>query len=319
MSLETARRVLRIEAEALGELLLRLDARFEQAVELLLECKGRVVVTGMGKSGLIGRKIAATFSSTGTPAAFLHPAEAIHGDLGMLMRDDVVLAVSYGGETEEVIALLETIKRLGLRMVTLTGHSRSTIAAVSDVVLDVSVKEEACSLNLAPTASTTVTMALGDALAVALLERRGFSPGDFAALHPGGRLGKKLLRAENLMHAGEDMPRVAATAKMPDVIYEMSKKGLGMTTVVDSEGRLAGILTDGDLRRLMQQRGAATLELVVGDCVTRNPQTIAPSELAGAALRMMEERKITSLVVVDAERRPLGVVHLHDLWTLELF
>ena len=319
MSLETARRVLRIEAEALGELLLRLDARFEQAVELLLECKGRVVVTGMGKSGLIGRKIAATFSSTGTPAAFLHPAEAIHGDLGMLMRDDVVLAVSYGGETEEIIALLETIKRLGLRMVTLTGHSRSTIAAVSDVVLDVSVKEEACSLNLAPTASTTVTMALGDALAVALLERRGFSPGDFAALHPGGRLGKKLLRAENLMHAGEDMPRVAATAKMPDVIYEMSKKGLGMTTVVDSEGRLAGILTDGDLRRLMQQRGAATLELVVGDCVTRNPQTIAPSELAGAALRMMEERKITSLVVVDAERRPLGVVHLHDLWTLELF
>ena len=319
MSLETARRVLRIEAEALGELLLRLDARFEQAVELLLECKGRVVVTGMGKSGLIGRKIAATFSSTGTPAAFLHPAEAIHGDLGMLMRDDVVLAVSYGGETEEIIALLETIKRLGLRMVTLTGHSRSTIAAVSDVVLDVSVKEEACSLNLAPTGSTTVTMALGDALAVALLERRGFSPGDFAALHPGGRLGKKLLRAENLMHAGEDMPRVAATAKMPDVIYEMSKKGLGMTTVVDSEGRLAGILTDGDLRRLMQQRGAATLELVVGDCVTRNPQTIAPSELAGAALRMMEERKITSLVVVDAERRPLGVVHLHDLWTLELF
>jgi arabinose-5-phosphate isomerase len=319
VSLETARRVLRIEAEALGELLLRLDARFEQAVELLLECKGRVVVTGMGKSGLIGRKIAATFSSTGTPAAFLHPAEAIHGDLGMLMRDDVVLAVSYGGETEEIIALLETIKRLGLRMVTLTGHSRSTIAAVSDVVLDVRVKEEACSLNLAPTASTTVTMALGDALAVALLERRGFSPGDFAALHPGGRLGKKLLRAENLMHAGEDMPRVAATAKMPDVIYEMSKKGLGMTTVVDSEGRLAGILTDGDLRRLMQQRGAATLELVVGDCVTRNPQTIAPSELAGAALRMMEERKITSLVVVDAERRPLGVVHLHDLWTLELF
>ncbi len=237
----------------------------------------------------------------------------------MLMRNDAVLAVSYGGETEEIIALLETIKRLGLRMVTLTGHPRSTIAAASDVVLDVSVKEEACSLNLAPTASTTATMAMGDALAIALLERRGFSPGDFAALHPGGRLGKKLLRAENLMHAGEAMPRVVSTAKMPDVIYEMSKKGLGMTTVVDTEGRLAGILTDGDLRRLMQQRGAATLDLSVGDCVTRNPQTIAPGELAGAALRMMEERKITSLVVVDAERRPLGVVHLHDLWTLELF
>ena len=319
MSLETARRVLRIEAEALGEIMQRLDARFEQAVELLLNCKGRVVVSGMGKSGLIGRKIAATFSSTGTPAAFLHPAEAIHGDLGMLMRDDAVLAVSYGGETEEIIALLETIKRLGLRMVTLTGHPRSTIAAASDVVLDVSVKEEACSLNLAPTASTTATMAMGDALAVALLDRRGFSPGDFAALHPGGRLGKKLLRVENLMHAGEAMPCVSVTAKMPDVIYEMSKKGLGMTTAVDDQGRLAGILTDGDLRRLMQQRGAATLDLVVGDCVTKNPQTIAPGELAGSALRMMEERKITSLVVVDAERRPVGVVHLHDLWTLELF
>jgi len=319
VSLDTARRVLRIEAEALGELLLRLDASFEQAVELLLACKGRVVVTGMGKSGLIGRKIAATFSSTGTPATFLHPAEAIHGDLGMLMRDDVVLAVSYGGETEEIIALLETIKRLGLRMVTLTGHPQSTIAAASDVALDVSVKEEACSLNLAPTASTTATMAMGDALAVTLLDLRGFSPGDFAALHPGGRLGKKLLRAENLMHAGEAMPRVAATTKMPDVIYEISKKGLGMTTVVDDQGRLAGILTDGDLRRMMQQRGAATLELAVGDCMTRNPQTIAPGELAGAALRMMEERKITSLVVVDAGRRPLGVVHLHDLWTLELF
>ena len=319
MSLDTARRVLRIEAEALGDLLRRLDARFEQAVELLLACKGRVVVTGMGKSGLIGRKIAATFSSTGTPAAFLHPAEAIHGDLGMLMRDDVVLAVSYGGETEEIMALLETIKRLGLRMVTLSGNPRSTIAAASDVVLDVSVKEEACSLNLAPTASTTVTMAMGDALAIALLDRRGFSPGDFAALHPGGRLGKKLLRAENLMHAGDAMPRVPATAKMPDVIYEMSKKGLGMTTVVDAEGRLAGILTDGDLRRLMQQRGAATLDLIVGDCVTKNPQTIAPGELAGSALRIMEERKITSLVIVDPDRHPLGVVHLHDLWTLELF
>lgn len=319
MSLETARRVLRIEAEALGELLRRLDERFDQAVELLLACRGRVVVTGMGKSGLIGRKIAATFSSTGTPSVFLHPAEAVHGDLGMLMRDDVVLAVSYGGETEEIISLLETIKRLGLRMVTLTGNPRSTIAAASDAVLDVSVKEEACSLNLAPTASTTAAMAMGDALAVTLLDRRGFGPGDFAALHPGGRLGKKLLRVENLMHAGEDMPCVAVTAKMPDVIYEMSKKGLGMTTVVDEEGRLSGILTDGDLRRLMQQRGAATIDLVVGDCMVRNPQTIAPGELGGSALRIMEERKITSLVVADAGRRPLGVVHLHDLWTLELF
>ena len=319
MSLETARRVLRIEAEALAELLARLDSGFERAVELLLACKGRVVVIGMGKSGLIGRKIAATFSSTGTPSAFLHPAEALHGDLGMLMRDDVVLAVSYGGETEEIIALLETIKRLGLLLVTLTGKPRSTIAAASDVVLDVSVKEEACSLNLAPTASTTAAMAMGDALAVTLLDRRGFSPGDFAALHPGGRLGKKLLRAENLMHSGEAMPRVPLHAKMPDVIYEMSKKGLGMTTVVDEAGRLAGILTDGDLRRLMQQRGAATIDLTASECMNRTPQTLSPNELAGSALRIMEARKITSLVVVDGEKKPLGVVHLHDLWTLELF
>ncbi len=319
MSLDTARRVLRIEAEAIGELLQRLDARFEQAVDLLLACKGRVVVTGMGKSGLIGRKIAATFSSTGTPAIFLHPAEAVHGDLGMLMRDDVALAVSYGGETEEIIALLETIKRLGLRMIALTGNPRSTIATASDVVVDVSVKEEACSLNLAPTASTTAAMAMGDALAVALLDRRGFSSRDFAALHPGGRLGKKLLRVEDLMHAGENLPRVSVSAKMPDVIYEISKKGLGMTTVVGADGRLAGVLTDGDLRRLMQQRGAAAIDLVVGDCMTKNPQTIAPGELAGSALRIMEERKITSLVVIDADRKPHGVVHLHDLWTLELF
>lgn len=319
MSLDTAKRVLRIEAEALAELIERLDAGFERAVEILLACKGRVIVIGMGKSGLIGRKIAATFSSTGTPSMFLHPAEAVHGDLGMLMREDVVLAVSYGGETEEIAALLETIKRLGLRMIALTGFPRSTIGAASDVALDVSVKEEACSLNLAPTASTTAAMAMGDALAVALLERRGFSHGDFAALHPGGRLGKKLLRVENLMHAGEAMPRVAASAKMPDVIYEISKKGLGMTTVVDADGRLAGILTDGDLRRLMQRRAAATMDLVVGDCLNPNPQTLDGGELAGSALRMMEERKITSLVVVDTARHPVGVVHLHDLWTLELF
>ncbi|HTC65235.1 MAG TPA: KpsF/GutQ family sugar-phosphate isomerase [Candidatus Saccharimonadales bacterium] len=319
MSLDSARRVLRIEAAALNELLQRLDGTFEQAVELLLACKGRVVIIGMGKSGLIGRKIAATFSSTGTPSIFMHPAEAVHGDLGMLMRDDVVMAVSYGGETEEIIALLETVKRLGLCMIALTGHTRSTIAAASDVVLDVSVKEEACSLNLAPTASTTVAMAMGDALAVSLLERRGFSHGDFAALHPGGRLGKKLLRVENLMHSGENLPSVPVTAKMPDVIYEISKRGLGMTTVVDAEGRLAGILTDGDLRRLMQQRGAATIDLVVGECMNKTPQTLAPSELAGSALRIMEDRHITSVVVVDAGEKPLGVVHLHDLWTLELF
>ncbi len=319
MSLETAKRVLRIEAEAIEGMLGRLDARFERTVELLFRCKGRVVVTGMGKSGLIGRKIAATFSSTGTPSLFLHPAEALHGDLGMLVREDVLLAISYGGETEEIIALLDTIKRLSIPMVTLSGNPRSTLAAASDVLLDISVKEEACSLNLAPTASTAASMAMGDALAIALLERRGFTSGDFAALHPGGRLGKKLQRVESLMHSGADVPRVHLSTRMPDVIYEMSQKGLGMTTVVEDSDRLVGILTDGDLRRLMQKRKGETFDLTAGECMTRDPVTIAPDELASAALSLMEQRKITSVVVVDAERRVRGVVHLHDLWTLELF
>jgi arabinose-5-phosphate isomerase len=319
VSLETARRVLRIETEALQELQARLDSGFERAVEVLLACKGRVVVTGMGKSGLIGRKIAATFSSTGTPSVFLHPAEALHGDLGMLQAGDAVVAVSYGGETEEIVALLATMKRLGLPLVTLTGNTRSTLAQASDVVLDTSVREEACSLNLAPTASTTAAMALGDALAIALLERRGFNHDDFAALHPGGRLGKKLLRVRELMHAGEALPSVAPSAKMPDVIYEMSSKGLGMTTVVDAAGTLAGIITDGDLRRLMQKRSGAVLELTAEECMSANPVTIASEEFASAALRLMEQRKITAVVVLDGARRVAGVVHLHDLWTLELF
>ncbi len=319
MSLETAKRVLRIEAEAIEGLVARLDARFEQAVELLLKCPGRVVVTGMGKSGLIGRKMAATFASTGTPSLFLHPAEALHGDLGMLVREDVLLAISYGGETEEILALLETAKRLRVPLVTLTANARSTLAAASEIVLDIGVKEEACSLNLAPTASTAASMAMGDALAIALLERRGFSAGDFAVLHPGGRLGKKLLRVENLMHAGDALPRVDASTRMPDVIYEMSAKGLGMTTVVADGNRLAGVITDGDLRRLMQKREGEALQLTAGECMTHNPATIAPQELASLALNLMEQRKITSVVVVDREQRVLGVVHLHDLWTLELF
>ena len=319
MSLETARRVLRIEAEALKDLQERLDAGFERAVDALFACKGRVVVTGMGKSGLVGRKIAATLSSTGTPSVFLHPAEALHGDLGMLQAGDAVLAISYGGETEEIVALLATMKRLGLPLVTFTGNTRSTLAQASDVALDTSVREEACSLNLAPTASTTAAMALGDALAISLLERRGFGHDDFAALHPGGRLGKKLLRVRELMHAGDALPKVAPSAKMPDVIYEMSRKGLGMTTVIDARGALAGIITDGDLRRLMQQRRGAVLELTAGECVSANPVTIAGDEFASAALRLMEQRKITSVVVLDGEGRVAGVVHLHDLWTLELF
>ena len=317
MSTETAKRVLRIEAAAIADLIARLDGRFTKAVDLLLACQGRVVVTGMGKSGLVGRKIAATFSSTGTPSFFLHPAEALHGDLGMLTRQDAVLAVSYGGETEEILALLEAIERLGVPIVSLTGNPHSTLAAASKVALDIRVSEEACSLNLAPTASTAAAMAMGDALAIALLERRGFGEGDFAALHPKGRLGMRLLRAENLMHAGDALPRVTPATKLPDVIYEMSRKGLGMTTVIDADGRLAGILTDGDLRRVMQQRGPETFHAVAGECMTREPATIGPAELASHAFRVMEERHITSLVVVDGERRPLGVLHLHDLWTLD--
>jgi arabinose-5-phosphate isomerase len=318
MSLDCARRVLRIEAQAIQDVLARLDGSFERAVDVLFACKGRVVVSGMGKSGLIGRKISATLSSTGTPSFFLHPAEALHGDLGMLARGDALLAVSYGGETEEIVRLLEALKRLEILLVTLTGKTNSTLAEASDVVLDVSVKEEACSLNLAPTASTTVAMAVGDALAVALLERRGFQPDDFAALHPAGRLGSKLLRVEHLMHAGDALPRVSPETMMPDVFHEMSKKGLGMTTVTEADGRLAGILTDGDLRRLMEKHRGATLEMRAGDCMTRGAQTIGPHVLASEALNLMEKRKITSIVVVDEVKAVLGVVHLHDLWTLEL-
>lgn len=318
MSLETARRVLKIEAQAIQDVMARLNASFEKAVGILFACKGRVAVSGMGKSGLIGRKISATLSSTGTPSFFLHPAEALHGDLGMLARGDAMLAVSYGGETQEIIQLLEALKRLEMPLVTLTGCMQSTLAQASDVVLDVSVKEEACSLNLAPTASTTVAMAVGDALAISLLERRDFKHDDFAALHPAGRLGKKLSRVEHLMHSGSALPRVAPNTAMSDVFHEMSAKGLGMTTVLEADGRLAGILTDGDLRRLMENHRGAVLEMRAADGMTRAPQTIGPHVLASEALNLMEKKKITSVVVVDEARRALGVVHLHDLWTLEL-
>ena len=319
MNLDSARRVLRIEAQAITDLLARLDASFDRAVDLLLACKGRSVVTGMGKSGLIGRKISATFSSTGTPSFFLHPAEALHGDLGMLARGDALLAISYGGETAEILNLLEALKRLEIPIVTMTGNLKSTLADASEVVLDASVKEEACSLNLAPTASTTVAMALGDALAVALLDRRGFKPDDFAALHPAGRLGKKLLRVEHFMHVGDALPRVSPDTPMPATFHEMSAKKLGMTTVTSPDGKLAGIITDGDLRRLMETHGGATLSMTAGDCMIRTPQTIDPNLLASEALNLMEKKKITSIVVVDpTTQKVLGVVHLHDLWTLEL-
>lgn len=319
MNREIARRVLKIEADAITDLASRVDERFDAAVEILLLCQGRVVVTGMGKSGLIGRKIAATFSSTGTPAVFLHPAEALHGDLGVLVRGDVLLAISYSGDTEEIIGLLGRTKRLGIRIVTMTGNLRSPLACASEVAIDISVREEACSLNLAPTASTTAALAMGDALAIALLDRRGFQEEDFADLHPSGRLGKKLQRVEDMMHVSERLPVVHPDTPITDVIYEIGRKGLGMTTVVDGENRLVGVITDGDLRRLMQQRKSEALDLTAAECMTVRPVTIAPGEFAGAALRLMEERKITSVVVVGERQRLEGVVHLHDLWTLELF
>jgi arabinose-5-phosphate isomerase len=319
MSLATAKRVLRIESEAIAGLIARLDDRFENAVELLYACKGRVVVTGLGKSGLIGRKIAATFASIGTPSLFLHASEALHGDLGMLTGDDVLLAISSSGETAELIELVESVKRLGIHLITLTANPRSTLGSASNIVLDIAVKEEACSLNLAPTASTAAAMAMGDALAISLLERRGFKEEDFAALHPGGRLGKKLRRVESLMHAGDAAPRVLPATKMPDVIYEMSRKGLGLAAVTEADGKLLGIITDGDLRRVMQKRSENVLDLTASDCMTKNPVTLPRSELAASALRVMEEKKITSVLIEDDAGKLEGVLHVHDLWTLQLF
>jgi len=310
MSQDTARRVLRIEAQAIQDVLTRLDATFDRAVDLFFACKGRVVV--------VGKKISATLSSTGTPSFFLHPADALHGDLGMIARGDAMLAVSYGGETREIIALLDALKRLEIPLVALTGISKSTIAQASDVVLDASVNEEACSLNLAPTASTTVAMAIGDALAVSLLERRDFRSDDFAALHPAGSLGKRLLRVDKVMHAGDALPKVSPQTPMPEAFHEMSAKKLGMTTIVNADGTLAGILTDGDLRRLMEKHGGATLSMNAAQCLNPNPQTVKPTILASEALTLMEKRRITSVVVVDDARRVLGVVHLHDLWGLQL-
>jgi arabinose-5-phosphate isomerase len=323
--LALARKVLETEAAAILALVARLDHRFERAVELLRECRGRVVVTGMGKSGIICRKIVATLTSTGTPALFLHPAEAIHGDLGVVQADDVVVALSYSGETDEILRLLETIRRLGARLIAITGAPASTLAQAADVTLDCSVIEEACPLNLVPTASTTAALAIGDALAMTLLVEKGFRQEDFANLHPGGKLGKRLMRVERLMHADAQCPIVRVDARMRDVIYEMSSKGLGMTCVVAPDapngdghgGALVGIITDGDLRRHMD-RESGILDLCAGDVMTRGAVTIPPATLAVEALGIMEQRKITSIVVVD-DGRVAGVVHLHDLWRTEMF
>jgi arabinose-5-phosphate isomerase len=317
-SLELARKVLRTEAAAILGLVERIDGDFERAVQLLYDCRGRVIVTGMGKSGLICRKIAATLSSTGTSAWFLHPAEAIHGDLGAIREDDVVIALSHSGETEELLRLLESIRRIGAKLIALTGHAASTLARAADVTLDCGVAEEACPMNLVPTASTTAALAMGDALAMTLLVRKGFREEDFASLHPGGKLGRRLMRVENVMHAGDAAPVVRVSTPMPDVFHEMSSKRLGMTCVVDESGRLAGIFTDGDLRRLMG-RASNVLALSAGEVMTRNPITIQRGLLAVEALRLMETHKITSVVVVDGQRAVEGVVQIHDLWRTQMF
>jgi arabinose-5-phosphate isomerase len=347
----TGENVVRIEAVALSALADRIagpmSASFQRAVDLMFCCAGRVVVTGMGKSGLIARKIAATLSSTGTPALYLHPVEALHGDLGMVVRGDVVLALSASGETEEILSLLATIKRLQVPLISMTGDEIcasasfengnqnlhpvsqkardkggapsgvSTLASAADVALDCSVAREACSLGLAPTASTTTMLALGDALAVTLSELRGFKEEDFANLHPGGKLGKRLARVEALMHAGDALPRVTPATRMPDVIYEMSRKKLGVTAVVEGE-RLVGIISDGDLRRLLEKRGKDVMDLTAGEAMTRDPKTIDAGEFAATALAVMEEKKITSLMVVDGAGKLEGIVHLHDLWGTEM-
>ena len=323
----TGENVVRIEAEALRALADRIAGpmaeRFGAALDLLHACKGRVVVTGMGKSGIIARKIAATLNSTGTPALYMHPVEAVHGDLGMVVAGDVVVALSASGETEEILRLLATIKRLQVPLISMTcdevgaGTKISTLVSAADVALDCSIAKEACTLGLAPTASTTTMLALGDALAVALAEKRGFKEEDFANLHPGGKLGKRLARVEALMHTGDAVPRVRPDTRMSDVIYEMSRKKLGVTTVVEGE-RLVGIISDGDLRRLLERRGKDVLDLTAGECMSREPKTITSHEFAATALAIMEQTKITSLVVVDGDMKLEGIVHLHDLWGTQM-
>ena len=312
-SLDEGKRVLAIEARAIQSLIDRLDGGFAKAVDLLLTCKGKVVVSGMGKSGLIGQKIAATMASTGTPAFFLHPAEGIHGDLGMLGRQDVLIAISNSGETQEILQLLPYVERMGIRVVAMTGRMTSTLAKNSDVALDVSVSEEACPMGLAPTASTTATLAMGDALAVALLQKRGFKEEDFAQFHPGGTLGRRLLvRVKDLMHAGADVPQVSETVAGTTAMLEMTAKKLGMTTVIDGSGKLAGIITDGDLRRFIQ-RGGDFAKATAGELASRNPKSIGPDDLAAKAVEMMERYSITTLVVTQGEGKIVGVIHLHDL------
>ena len=318
VDLDLARRVLRIEADAVRALVDRVDERLALAVEILAACRGRVIVTGMGKSGIIARKIGATLSSTGTPAHFLHPAEAVHGDLGIIQPDDVVVALSYSGKTAELLRLIEVLKRLGARLIAITGAPDSPLGQVADVTLDCQVDAEACPLNLAPTASTTAALALGDALAMTLLVKKGFREEDFAHLHPGGQIGKRLVRVERLMHTGDAIPIVREDTPMPELLEAISSRGFGMTCVTDSAGQLAGIITDGDLRRHLAA-GHDLSGATASDIMTPDPLTISATLLAAEALKLMEARRITSLIVIDADRRVAGLVHLHDLWRTELF
>ena len=316
--LKLARKVLQTEAAAILELVERIDDKFDKAIRLLMNCRGRVIVTGMGKSGIICRKISATLSSTGTPAFFLHPAEAIHGDLGVIQSTDVVIALSYSGETEEILRLLETIKRLGASLIALTGEPDSTLGKSATVTLNCHVSEEACPLNLVPTASTTAALALGDGLAMALLVAKGFRQEDFANLHPGGNLGKRLMRVEQLMKRDPDTPKVYADTPVSEVINEISKKGLGMTCVIDNKSKLLGIITDGDLRRHMTT-SKNILSLTAGEIMTTKPLAVDPDWLAVEALKVMEDRKITALVVTRPGAYVEGVIHIHDLWRTEMF
>jgi arabinose-5-phosphate isomerase len=311
--IEHAKQTLMIESQAIVKLIDRLNNSFKQAVELLYNCKGRVVITGMGKSGIIGKKIAATLASTGTPAIFLHPAEAAHGDLGMVVSDDIIIAISNSGETKEINELMIPIKRKGATIIALTGNLSSTLAKHSDIVIDVSVEKEACPLGLVPTASTTATLAMGDAIAVALLAKRGFKEEDFALLHPGGSIGRRLwLTVGDLMHTGEQIPIVFPETCMKDAIFEITSKKLGVTIVTDKENNLVGIITDGDLRRLVEKK-RDIWDIMVKDVMTKNPKTIKKSELAIAAIAKMEHYAITSLVITDDKNKVIGIIHLHDL------
>ncbi len=315
MIIKRAKQVLQIEAKAIEQLVKRINEQFVQAVELILACEGKVVVTGVGKSGIIGQKIAATLASTGTPAFFLHSTEGIHGDLGMLEKKDIVIAISNSGETDELSQILPLIKRYGNKLIAMTGRDNSTLAKAGDVVLDVSVEEEACPLGLAPTASTTATLAMGDALAVALLEKRGFKQEDFAMRHPGGKLGKRLLlKVQDLMHVGDELPMVYEETLMKGALVEITSKRLGVTGVMNKQHKLVGIITDGDLRRALE-RYTDLLERTAGEVMTKNPKWIEAGTLAAQAVQRMEEYAITSLFVFDkaGERSPRGIIHLHDL------